>query len=61
MRRRLLGLPGVDDVRIEAESARGADLTLRFPGGAGELASALYGSGLALENGSDRLILRSSN
>ncbi len=61
MRRRLLGLPGVDDVRIEAESARGADLTLRFPGGASQLASALYGSGLALENGSDRLILRSSN
>lgn len=61
MRRRLLGLPGVDDVRIEAESARGADLTLRFPGGASELSSALYGSGLALENGSDRLILRTSN
>lgn len=60
MRRRLLSLPGVEDMRIEAESARGADLTLRFPGGAGELASALYGSGLALENGSDRLILRSS-
>lgn len=60
MRRRLLSLPGVEDMRIEAESARGADLTLRFPGGASELASALYGSGLALENGADRLILRSS-
>ena len=32
MRRQLLDLPGVDDVRIEAESARGADLTLRYPG-----------------------------
>jgi hypothetical protein len=61
MRRRLLNLPGVDDVRIEAESARAADLTIRFPGGASELATALYGSGLALENGSERLILRSSN
>jgi len=60
MRRQLLSLPGVDDVRIEVESARGADLTLRFPGGARELATALYGSGLALENGADRLILRSS-
>lgn len=60
MRRQLLELPGVEDLRIEAESARGADLTLRFPGGANELASALYGRGLALENGSDRLILRSS-
>jgi hypothetical protein len=61
MRRQLLDLPGVEDVRIETESARGADLTLRFPGGANELASALYGRGLALENGTDRLILRSTN
>jgi len=61
MRRQLIGLPGVADVRIEAESARGADLTLRFPGGANELASALYARGLALENGADRLILRSAN
>jgi hypothetical protein len=60
MRRQLLNLPGVEDMRIEAESARGADLTLRFPGGANELASALYGRGLALENGTDRLILRSA-
>jgi len=59
MRSRLLDLPGVEDVRIEAESARGADLTLRYPGGASRLASALSGSGLTLENGSDRLILRS--
>ncbi|KAB2942258.1 MAG: DUF2066 domain-containing protein [Hyphomicrobium sp.] len=60
MRRQLLNLPGVEDMRIEAESARGADLTLRYPGGASELASALYGHGLALENGTDRLILRSA-
>jgi hypothetical protein len=61
MRRQILGLPGVEDVRIEAESARGADLSLRYPGGANELASALYARGLALENGADRLILRSAN
>lgn len=61
MRQQLLNLPGVEDIRIEAESARGADLTLRYPGGASELASALYGSGLALENGTDRLILRAAN
>ncbi len=60
MRRQLLGLPGVEDLRIEAESARAADLTLRYPGGANELASALYGRGLAIENGADRLILRTS-
>jgi len=60
MRRQLLNLPGVEDLHIDAESARGADLSLRFPGGAPELASALSGRGLALENGADRLILRSS-
>ena len=60
IRRQLLNLPGVEDMRIEAESARGADLTLRYPGGASQLASALYGQGLALDNGSDRLILRSA-
>ena len=60
MRRQLLALPGVEDVRIEAESARGADLTLRYPGGANELSAALYSRGLALENGADRLILRST-
>lgn len=60
MRRQILDVPGVEDVRIEVESARGADLTLRYPGGANELAAALHGSGLALENGTERLILRSS-
>ncbi len=60
MRRQLLALPGVEDVRIEAESARGADLTLRYPGGANQLSGALYARGLALENGADRLILRSA-
>jgi hypothetical protein len=58
MRRQLLGLPGVEDLRIEAETARAADVTVRFPGGANELATALYGRGLAVENGADRLILR---
>jgi hypothetical protein len=61
MRRQILGLPGVEDVRIEAESARGADLSLRYPGGADELASALYALGLSLENGPDRLVLRATN
>ena len=60
MRRQLLNLPGVEDLHIDAESARGADLSLSFPGGAPELASALSARGLSLENGPDRLILRSS-
>lgn len=60
MRRQLLGLPGVEDVQIEAESTRSASLTLRYPGGADELAAALGGHGLSLESGQGGLVLRSS-
>jgi hypothetical protein len=60
MRRQLLGLPGVEDVQIEAESTRSASLTLRYAGGADELAAALSGRGLSLESGQGGLILRSS-
>lgn len=61
MRRQLLSLPGVENLQIEAESARGADLSMSYPGGAEALSSALYGRGLMLENGGNRLILRSGN
>jgi Uncharacterized protein conserved in bacteria (DUF2066) len=61
MRRQLLGLPGVEDLRIEAESAQSANLSLRFPGGPAQLASALNRLGLALESAEGGLILRSSN
>jgi hypothetical protein len=59
IRRQLLGLPGVADLRVEAESAQGASLTLRYPGGPNELAAALSGRGLSLEDGAGGLILRS--
>ncbi len=60
MRRRLLGLPQLNDLRIEAESAQSAGLKLRFPGGGPALAAALRSQGLTLEGGSgDMWVLRS--
>ncbi len=59
MRRRLLALPGVNDLRIESESAQAAGLKLRYPGGGPALAAALRSQGLTLQ-GSDRgWVLRS--
>jgi hypothetical protein len=60
IRQQLLAVAGVDDVRIESETARGATLTLRYPGGGDALANALNGQRLSLESGSgDTWILRS--
>lgn len=60
MRQRLLALPGVADLHIGSESAQGANLSLRYPGGAEALAAALNGQGLQLMRSADRLILRSA-
>lgn len=60
MREELLALPGVGDLRIETETARGADLSLRYPGGPSALAAALYNRGLRLESGAGGLVLRTS-
>jgi len=59
MRRRLLGLPQLNDLRIEAESAQSAGLKLRYPGGGTALAAALRGRGLSLESGGSGWVLRS--
>lgn len=61
MRRQLLSLPGLENLQIGAESARGADLSMSYPGGAEALASALYSRGLMLQSGGNGLILRSGN
>jgi Uncharacterized protein conserved in bacteria (DUF2066) len=58
MREKLLAMAGVQDMRIAAESARGASLSLRYPGGVQPFAAALNGQGLALFRGGDGLILR---
>jgi hypothetical protein len=59
MRRQLLEMAGVEGLRIDAQSARSADLSLRYPGGAEGLASALYSRGLALKRAGGGLILQS--
>ena len=60
MREALLALPGVGDLRIESETARGANLSLRYPGGPSALAAALYNRGLTLQSGAGGLVLRSN-
>jgi hypothetical protein len=50
IRRELLDTPGIDDVRVDAISARSADVTLKFPGGAEPLAERLAAQGLRLQN-----------
>lgn len=62
IRQQLLSVQGIEDMRIESESARSASLTLRYPGGGDELASALYGQGLSLESGTGGVwVLRTDN
>jgi hypothetical protein len=60
IRRRILNLRGVDDVRIGAITARGADMSLRYPGGAGRLAEVLAAQGMTLRNAGGAWVLRSS-
>jgi len=48
IRRKLLETPGVEDVTINAVSARSANVVLSYPGGGGSLAAALLAQGLNL-------------
>lgn len=50
MRARLQKVPGVQGVDVKALNARGANLTIDFPGGAERLAQAAQTQGLALEH-----------
>ena len=61
MRRRLLGLPGLNDLRIETESAQAAGIRLRYPGGGPALSAALRTQGLYLDAGGGVWVLRSAN
>lgn len=60
LRGRLLSMPGVDDVRIGAVSAQSADVSVRYPGGAGTLANAMARQGLLLINQAGGWQLRSA-
>ncbi len=48
IRRKLLETPGVEDVTINAVSARSANVVLSYPGGGGSLAAVLLAQGLNL-------------
>ena len=61
MRRLLLGLPGLNDLKIETESAQSAGLKLRYPGGGTALAAALRSRGLHLDSGGRGWVLRSGH
>lgn len=50
LRQQLNETPGVEDLEINAVSARSADVTLKFPGGAAQLAETLAGQGLRMQN-----------
>jgi hypothetical protein len=59
LRGRLLDVPGIDDVRIGAVSARSAEVSVRYPGGGASLASVLAQQGLTLSDGGGMWTLRS--
>lgn len=48
LRRQLLEIPGIDDVRIGTVSSTWADVSVRYPGGGPSLAAALAPYGLSL-------------
>lgn len=58
LRQQLLETPGVDDVRVDAVSARSAKVALVFPGGAEQLAEALAARGLSLRDTGRGWLLR---
>lgn len=59
LRRVILDTPGIDDVRIGSVSDTSAEVSVRFPGGADQLASVLSRQGLVLSGGGGYWTLRS--
>lgn len=59
LRSQLLEVPGIDDVRIGAVSARTAEVSVRYPGGAAGLAPVLARQGLTLSGDGGGWTLRS--
>ncbi len=58
VRRRIAGLPGVEGIDVMSLSARNAVLSLRYPGGARQLAGALSGQGLNMTDAGGTWVLR---
>lgn len=61
MRRQILEIPGIDDVRIGAVSATTADVSVRYPGGGASLAPVLQRYGLTLTGSGGFWSLRSGS
>ena len=59
IRTQLLDTPGVENLEIATVSARNADVSLNYPGGAQGLANAVGGRGLSLQNAGNGWTLRS--
>lgn len=59
IRGQILDTDGVEDVRIDGVSARSADISLSYPGGAGMLVDAMAAKGLSLRNDDGIWVLRS--
>lgn len=60
IRGRILDMPGVDNVEVGAITARGADVSLTYPGGARQLAEDLAPKGMMLRNAGGSWVLRAS-
>lgn len=58
LRGQLLDLPGVDDVRVGAVSARSAGVSLRYPGGGQSLAATLSQRGLSMTSSNGLWLVR---
>lgn len=61
MRAQLLDTSGVEGMEIATLSARNAEVSMRFPGGAAGLAKAVGGRGLSLASIGEVWVLRSAN
>lgn len=60
IRRRLVDVPGLDDLNVEKLSARGADVSCQYPGGVEALSRQLAALGMRLEPGAGGWVLRGS-
>ena len=59
MRRQILEIPGIDDVRIGTVSPNSADVSVRYPGGGTSLAAVLARQGVTLSGSGQAWSLRS--
>lgn len=57
IRKRLIGINGVEELNIEKLSARGADVSCLFPGGADAFASQVASLGMRLQPDGDKWVL----